>query len=134
MIEKYGYYVAVDGTKYPYTDFKEGRREAASQAKARDMAVNAAQQKELGRPLTTRESLAPAAPGETPPSKPAGDTAKPSPSEAGFTLPYPLSAPARELTAAEESAKKTFQEMLLSGARAQQAKNAQRATDTPPSS
>ena len=28
-----------------------------------------------------------------------------------MTLPYPLSAPARELTPAEESAKKAFQEM-----------------------
>ena len=101
---------------------------------ARDQAILAVREQKKGRPLTTRESLAPATPEETPPSKPAGDTAKPSPSEAGFTLPYPLSAPARELTAAEESAKKTFQEMLLAGARAQQAKNAQRATDTPPSS
>jgi hypothetical protein len=76
----------------------------------------------MGRALTTRESLEAATQEEMPPSKSAADAAKPSPSEAGFTLPYPLSAPARELTAAEESAKKTFQEMLLAGARAQQAK------------
>jgi hypothetical protein len=122
MIEHYGRIVALDGSEYHYGDFKESRQEAVAKATARDQAILAVRAQKKGRPLTVRESLEAATQEEMPPSKSAGDTAKPSPSEAGFTLPYPLSAPARELTAAEESAKKTFQEMLLAGARAQQAK------------
>ena len=122
MIERYGRIVALDGSEYHYGDFKEGRKGAVAKATARDQAILAVRAQKKGRPLTVRESLEAATQEEIPPSKPAGDTAKPSPSEAGFTLPYPLSAPARKLTAAEESAKKTFQEMLLAGARAEQAK------------
>ena len=122
MIERYGKFVALDGSEYVYTDFKDSRKQALALAAARDQAILKVREQKMGRPLTIRESLEAATQEEIPPNKSVADAAKPSPSEAGFTLPYPLTAPARELTAAEESAKKTFQEMLLAGARAQQAK------------
>ena len=124
MIEHYGKITALDGSEYVYTDFKDSRKEAVAKAKARDDAILAVREQQRGRPLSIRERLEPAKPEEIPPSKPAADAAKPSPREAGFTLPYPLSAPARELTPAEESAKKAFQEMHLAAVRAQQSKKA----------
>ena len=124
MIETYGKIVALDGSEYTYTDFKDSRKAAAALAAARDQALLKVREQKMGRPLSIRESLAPATPEEIPPSKPAADTAKPSPSEAGIKLPYPLSAPARALTPGEESAKNAFQEMFLEGVRAQQAKKA----------
>ena len=124
MIETYGTIKTLDGKEFPYTDFKDSRREASALAAARDQAILKVREQKMGRPLTIRERLEPATQEEMPPSKPAADAAKPSPSEAGIKLPYPLSTPARALTPGEESAKKAFQEMFLEGARAQQAKKA----------
>ena len=124
MIETYGTIKTLDGKEFPYTDFKDSRREAVALAEARDQAILAVRDRQKGRPLTIRERLEPATQEEMTPSKTAADTAKPSPSEAGIKLPYPLSAPARALTPGEESAKNAFQEMFLEGARAQQAKKA----------
>ncbi len=134
MIESYGKVVALDGSEYVYTDFKDSRKEAVALAAARDQAILAVREQRKGRPLTTRESLAPATPEEIPPSKPSADARKPASSDAVIVPPFPFTAPARELTPGEESAKKSFGEMHLAAARAQLAKNAQRATDTPPSS
>ena len=134
MIEHYGKVVALDGSEYLYTDFKDSRKEAVAKAEARDQAILAVREQQKGRPLTIRESLAPATPEEMPPSKPIADARKPASSDAVIMPPFPFSAPARELTPGEESAKKSFGEMHLAAARAQLAKNAQRATDTPPSS
>ncbi len=134
MIETFGKFTALDGTVYAYTDFKDGRKEASALATARDQAILFVRAQKKGGPLTTRESLAPATPEETPPSKPIADGRKPASSDAVIVPPFPFSAPARELTPGEESAKKSFGEMHLAAARAQLAKNAQRATDTPPSS
>ncbi len=133
MIESYGKFVALDGSEYVYTDFKDSRKEAVAKAEARDQAILALREQKKGRPLTTRESLAPATPEETPPSAPSRDTKKPASNDALISPPFPFTAPARELTPGEESAKKTFQEMHLAGVRAQLAKNAQRPTDAPPS-
>ena len=88
----------------------------------------------MGRALTTRELLAPATPEEIPPNKPGADARKPASSDAVISPPFPFTAPARELTPGEEAAKKELGEMHLAAARPQLAKNAQRATDTPPSS
>ena len=133
MIETFGKFTALDGTVYAYTDFKDSRKAAAALAAGRDQAILEVREQKMGRALTTRESLAPATPEETPPSKPSGNTRKPASNDAVFTPPLSFSAPARELTPGEESAKKSFGEMHLAAARAQLAKNAQRATDTPPS-
>ena len=132
MIEHYGKVVALDGSEYVYTDFKDSRKKAVAEAEARDQAILAVREQRKGRPLTTRESLAPAKQEEIPPSKSNADARKPASSDALITPPFPFSAPA-ELTPAEESAKKLFGEMHLAAARAQLAKNAQRATNTPPS-
>ena len=134
MIESYGKFVALDGTVYAYTDFKASRKAASALAAARDQGILAVREQNKGRALTTRESLAPATPEEMPPSKSNADARKPASNDAVIVPPFPFSAPARELTPGEESAKKSFGEMHLAAARAQQAKNAQRATDTPPSS
>ena len=133
MIEHYGRIVALDGSEYHYGDFKESRQEAVAKATARDQAILAVRAQKKGRALTAREALAPATPEETPPSKPIADARKPASSDALISPPFAFSAPARELTPGEESAKKSFGEMHLAAARAQLAKNAQRATDTPPS-
>ena len=125
MIESYGKIIALDGSQFHYTDFKDSRKEAVAKAKARDEAILAVREKQKGRPLTLRERMEPAKQEELPPSKPTADAARPSPGEAGIKLPYPLTAPARALTPAEESAKKAFEEMHLAGVRAQQAKKAQ---------
>jgi len=125
MIESYGKITALDGSEYVYTDFKDGRKEAAAKAEASDQAILAVREQQKGRPLTIRESWEPAKQEELPPSKPTADAAKPSPGEAVFTTPYPFSVPARELTPAEESAKKAFEEMHLAAVRAQLAKKAQ---------
>ena len=62
------------------------------------------------------------------PSEPIADagTKKETPAAeaAGIKLPYPLTAFARPLTPGEESAKRTFMEMHLAAARAEQAKEA----------
>jgi hypothetical protein len=125
MIETYGKITTLDGKEFPYTDFKDSRKEASALATERDQAILAVREQKKGRPLTIRESLEPATQEEIPPSKPAADAAKPSSNDAAIKLPYPLSTPARELTPAEESAKKAFQEMHLAAVRAQQAKKAQ---------
>ena len=134
MIETFGKFTALDGTVYAYTDFKDGRKEASALAAARDQAILDVREQKKGRALTTRESLAPATPEEMPPSKPSADARKPASSDAIISPPFAFSAPARELTPGEEAAKKSFGEMHLAAVRAQLAKNAQRATDTPPSS
>jgi hypothetical protein len=115
MIESYGKVTALDGSEYVYTDFKDSRKEAV----ARDQAILAVREQQKGRPLTIRERLEPATQEEMPPSKPAADAAKPSPTGAGIKLPYPLTAPARALTPGEESAKKMFMEAHVAAARAQ---------------
>jgi hypothetical protein len=133
VIETFGKFTALDGTVYAYTDFKDSRKAAAALAAGRDQAILEVREQKKGWALTTREALAPATPEETPPSKPSADARKPASSDAVIVPPFPFSAPARELTPGEESAKKSFGEMHLAAARAQLAKNAQRATDTPPS-
>ena len=114
--------MALDGSEYRYSDFKDGRKEAVAKAEARDQAILAVRRQQKGRPLTIRESLAPATPEEMPPSKPIADAGKPASSDAVIVPPFPFSAPARELTPGEESAKKSFGEMHLAAARAQLAK------------
>jgi hypothetical protein len=133
MIERYGKFVALDGSEYAYTDFKDSRKEASALAAARDQAILKVREQKKGAPLSIRESLAPATPEEMPPTKPIADAGKPASNDAVFTPPLPFTAPARELTPGEESAKKSFGEMHLAAARAQLAKNAQRATEAPPS-
>jgi hypothetical protein len=133
MLETYGKFTALDGTEFHYSDFRASRKEAADKAEAHDKRILAARENQKGRPLTTRESLAPATPEETPPSKPSADIRKPASSDAVIAPPFPFTAPAKELTPGEESAKKMFAEMHLAAARAQLAKNAQRAMDAPPS-
>ena len=128
MRETYGKFTALDGTEFHYSDFKESRREAAANAAARDQGILEVRTQKKGRALTTRESLAPATPEEMPPGKPNADTRKPA-SSAVISPPIPFSAPARELTPGEESAKKSFGEMHLAAIRAELAKNAQRTTD-----
>ena len=122
MIETYGKFTALDGTEFHYSDFRASRKEAAAKAEARDQAILAAREKQKGRPLTIRETLEPVRQTETPPSKPID--ARPSPSNVGIKLPYPLTAPARPLTPAEEAGKKAFQEMHLAAIRAEEAKKA----------
>ena len=39
MIESYGKFVALDGSEYVYTDFKDSRKEAVAKAEARDQAI-----------------------------------------------------------------------------------------------
>ena len=70
MIEKYGKFVALDGSEFPYGDFHSSRKEAAAKAETHDKAIIATREKQKGRPLTIRESLEPATPQETPPSEP----------------------------------------------------------------
>ena len=129
MIERYGTFMALDGTEFPYTDFRASRREAAAKADEHDKTIIATREKQKGRPLTIRESLEPATQQETLPSGPIADagTKKETPAAeaAGIKLPYPLTAPARPLTPGEESAKRTFMEMHLAAARAEQAKDSQ---------
>jgi hypothetical protein len=137
MIEKYGKFTAMDGTEFPYTDFRASRKEAATKAEAHDSRILAAREKQNGQPLTIRESLEPDSQQKTRRSEPIADagakTETPAAETAGIKLP-PLSAPARSLTPGEQSAKQTFMEMHLAAARAQQAKEAQQAKDSPSSS
>ena len=134
MIEKYGKFVALDGSEFPYGDFHASRKEAAAKAEAHDKAIIATREKQKGRPLTIRESLEPATPQETPPSEPiaAAGTKKETPAAetAGIKLPYPLTVAAKPLTPGEESAKRTFMEMHLAAARAQQSQNSQPRPDS----
>jgi len=133
MIEKYGKFTALDGTEFPYTDFRASRKEAAAKAEAHDRRIRTAREKQKGQPLTIRESLEPAAQQEAQPSDPGAKQDQPPAETAGIKLPYPLSAPAKPLTPGEESAKQTFMEMHLAAARAQQAKEGQQAKDSPSS-
>ena len=133
MIEKYGKFTALDGTEFPYTDFRASRKEAAAKAEAHDRRILAVREKQKGQPLTIRESLEPATQQEAQPSDPGEKQEKPPAETAGIKLPYPLSAPAKPLTPGEESAKQTFMEMHLAAARAQQAKEGQQAKDSPSS-
>ena len=134
MIEKYGKFVALDGTEFPYGDFRAGRKEAAAKAETHDKRILAAREKEKGQPLTIRESLEPAIRQEKLPSEPSTKKEVPAAEPAGIKLPYPLTAPAKPLTPGEESAKQTFMEMHLAAAHAQQAKEGQQAKDSPSSS
>ena len=137
MIEKYGKFTALDGTEFPYTDFRASRKEAAAKAEAHDRRILATREKQKGQPLTIRESLEPALQQKTRPSEPIADagakTKPPAVETAGIKLP-PLSAPARALTPGEESAKQTFTEMHLAAAPAQQTKEVQQAGDSQSSS
>jgi len=133
MIEKYGKFVALDGSEFPYGDFHASRKEAAAKAEAHDKAIIATREKQKGRPLTIRESLEPATQQETLPSEPIAAGAKsetPAAEWAGIKLPFPLTAPAKPLTPGEESAKRTFMEMHLAAARAQQSQNSQPRPDS----
>ena len=130
MIEKYGKFTALDGTEFPYTDFRASRKEAAAKAEAHDGRILATREKQKGQPLTIRESLELAVQQETLPSEPSAKQEKPPAETAGIKLPYPLSAPAKRLTPGEESAKRTFMEMHLAAARAQQAQNSQPRPDS----
>ena len=65
MIEKYGKFTALDGTEFPYTDYRASRKEAAAKAEAHDRRILATREKQKGQPLTIRESLEPASQQET---------------------------------------------------------------------
>ncbi len=121
MIEKYGKFVALDGTEFPYGDFHSGRKEAAAKAKAHDKADyhRAGETKGptvddpriVGARHTTGNSCRA--------NPPRGRKEAPAAKTAGIKLPYPLTLPAKPLTPGEESAKQTFMEMHLAAARAQ---------------
>jgi len=130
MIEKYGMFVALDGSEFPYGDFHASRKEAAAKAEAHDRRILATREKQKGQPLTIRESLEPAARQETLPSEPSTKQEKPAAETGGIKLPFPLTAPAKPLTPGEESAKRTFMEMHLAAARAQQVQNSQPRPDS----
>ena len=127
MIETFGKFTALDGTVYAYSDFRESRKEAAAKAESRDKRILAVREQQKGRPLTLRERLAPVTREETPRESIADAVTKKEtpPASEGNVLPFPLTAPAKPLTPGEEAAKKSFAEMHLAAALAQQAKKTQ---------
>jgi hypothetical protein len=128
MIETYGKITTLDGKEFPYTDFRESRKEALAKAEARDRTILAARENHLGRPLTIRERLAPVTCEEAPTREPIADAVtkkETPPASECIVLPFPLTATAKPLTPGEEAAKKSFAEMHLAAALAQQAKKTQ---------
>ena len=130
MIETYGKITTLDGKEFPYTDFRESRKEALAKAESRDKRILAVREQQKGRPLTLRERLAPVPREETPRESIADAVTKKEtpPASECIVVPFPLTATAKPLTPGEEAAKKSFAEMHLTAALAQQAKK------TPPPS
>ena len=93
MIEKSGKFTALDGTEFPYTDFRESQG-GGGRAKAHDRRILATREKQKGQPLTIRESLEPAAQRKHSPATPA-EAGKTTSRDARNQTPLSLSRPCR---------------------------------------
>jgi hypothetical protein len=86
MIETYGKFTALDGTVFPYTNFRGSRKEAAAKAEAHDKRTLAAREERKGGPLTIREFLEPATAEEAPPPSKPGEKAAEKKQPEGITF------------------------------------------------